>query len=324
MFWKVMNEFQIIKNFFTQQTVNRADVKKGIGDDCAIVSVPPLHQLAITTDTLIAGVHFPSETEPMDIGYKSLAVNLSDLAAMGAAPAWVTLALTLPDKNPKWLKSFCEGFFSLAAKFNVQLIGGDLTKGPLSITVQALGFLPNQHHLLRSNAKAGDLICVTGTLGDARLALKHSNQPFNLSAADHAYLYQRLNRPIPRIECSKAIINLAHAAIDVSDGLAADLTHILTASEVGAIIYVDQIPLSSTLRHHLSYDEAIHFALTGGDDYELCFTMPTSNKTELLHKFRSLNCNLTTIGVITDQPGFILSYQNGKPYNGPTQGYQHF
>ena len=288
------------------------------------MTIPPGQELAITTDTLVAGIHFPDTTHAYDIGYKSLAVNLSDLAAMGATPAWVTLAITLPQANENWLHAFCEGFFTLANRYQVQLIGGDLTHGPLSITVQALGFTPKQKALLRTGAKPSDLIYVSGTLGDAGLALQGLQNNIDLNPTYQPLLLSRLNRPEPRVAIGKQLRDIAHAAIDISDGLVADLGHILEKSQVGAIIYVDQVPLSEALKHSLSPAEAITLALTAGDDYELCFIIPANKRMQLEKILSSLPCRYTCIGTITAQTGLDLRYQNGNHYHGPLHGYQHF
>ncbi len=319
-----MNEFDLIKHYFAIQSPHRKDVAIGIGDDAAIVIPPPGFALAITTDTLVKDKHFPSSTLPFDIGYKSLAVNLSDLAAMGATPAWVTLALTLPQAHEDWIQAFCEGFFTLANRYQVQLIGGDLTRGPLSITVQALGFTPPRQVLLRSQAKPGDLIYVTGTLGDAGLALQHVQSRIQLAAAFQRDILERLHRPEPRITTGENLRDVAHAAIDISDGLAADLGHMLEQSQVGAVLYVDRLPLSNALIQSLPHEAAISLALTAGDDYELCFTIPPDKRRELDKRLAKLACRYTCIGEITQPPGLTLQYQNGNKYHGSILGYQHF
>lgn len=319
-----MPEFDIIKQFFANQTTHRADVAIGIGDDAAVVTPPKDHELAITTDTLVAGIHFPNETLPFDIGFKSLAVNLSDLAAMGATPAWVTMALTLPDENPDFIEAFCNGFFTLANRYAVQLIGGDLTRGPLSITIQAIGFIPAKLAILRSTAKPGDLIYVTGTIGDAGLALQHLQHKLILQPAYQRDALERLHRPEPRIATGKSLLSLASAAIDISDGLAADLNHILQASNVGAILMVENLPLSEALTHTLTPEKAIALALTAGDDYELCFTVPAAKRAELEMKLSATPCQFTCIGEITAKPSLELRYNNGNNYHGPVLGYQHF
>ena len=319
-----MTEFDIIKNFFAAQTEHRSDVALGIGDDAALVYMPPGNELAITTDTLIAGVHFPETTLPFDVGYKALAVNLSDLAAMGAMPAWVTLAMTLPADNEDWLQSFCDGFFTLANRHSVELVGGDLTRGPLSITVQALGHIPIKQGIRRSGAKPGDLIYVTGTLGDAGLALLAHEGKIHLPAQYRRQLAERLDRPEPRIATGIALRNIASAAIDISDGLAADLGHILKQSQVGAHLHVDQLPLSDELKHSLSHEEAVALALNAGDDYELCFTVSAEKRQELEAKLTTIACRYTCIGTIEAQRGLICTHEDGKKYNGPINGYQHF
>lgn len=313
-----LNEFDIIDRYF-KKSITRADVANDIGDDCAIVNVPSQQQLAISTDTLIAGVHFPQSTTPYDIGYKALAVNLSDLAAAGAAPAWAMLSLTLPENNSAWLTEFARGFFDLASRFNTQLIGGDITHGPLSITVTVHGFVPQGQALTRSGAKPGDQIYVSNTLGDAALALQFLTKKISLAENFQEKILTKLTRPQPQIELGKKLLNIAHAAIDISDGLAADLQHILDRSNVGAEIFVDQLPLSSELRASLPLAQAIELALTGGDDYELCFTVPADKK-HLLADIPHLTC----IGSITDTLGLHLKFQDGKKYHGPIQGYQHF
>lgn len=319
-----MSEFDIITSYFATQITHRTDVIVGIGDDAALVKPPQGHELAITTDTLVSGVHFPEATLPYDIGYKSLAVNLSDLAAMGATPAWVTMALTLPEENAAWIQAFCEGFFTLANRHRVQLIGGDLTRGPLSITIQAIGFTPPQQALLRSQAQAGDLIYVTGTLGDAGLALRFIQKKIELKSAYQTEILARLNRPEPRLATGEALRSLASSAIDISDGVAADLNHILAASRVGARINVEHLPLSEALTHNLTPAEAIALALTAGDDYELCFTVPVQKRSELEQRLSSIPCRTTCIGEITQSSGLALHYNDGSSYHGTLFGYQHF
>jgi len=312
-----MNEFTIIENFFNSSSVNRNDVIVGIGDDCAIVQAPAEQELLITTDTLVSDVHFFPDSNAYDIGFKSLAVNLSDLAAKGAEPAWITLALTLPEANETWLRDFSRGLFDLANRYHVQLIGGDLTKGPLTITIQAMGFAPKNQSLKRSGAKPGDLIYVTHTLGDAALGLACLEKSISLPTHYHDYLITRHCRPEPRVEMGKQLRGIAHAAIDISDGLAADLEHILTMSEVGATVYVNKLPLSEAMLKSVSRKEGLELALCGGDDYELCFTIPPE-KANLLDK------NYTCVGEITDSKGLDLRYLDGKKYNGTQTGYKHF
>lgn len=311
-----LHEFDIIEKFFKQQPVLRSDVILGIGDDAAIVQVPP-QNLIITADTLVENVHFLKNTAAFDIGFKALAVNLSDLAAMGATPAWITLALTLPKVDESWLKNFCCGLFELAQRYNVQLIGGDLTHGPLAITIQAHGFVPHQQAIRRDGAKAGDLIYVTHTIGDAALGLLYAKKQISANPAFIDFLLTHLNRPEPQVQIGEKLRGAASAAIDISDGLAADLGHILKKSGVGAIINVDSLPLSQALRASVSHEQALELALNGGDDYELCFTIPEK-------KVEILDFDCTYIGMIIDGEGLDLQLKDGSKYNTKISGYQHF
>ncbi len=304
-----MKEFDIIDKYFAKRAGRRADVIQGIGDDCALLRVPAKTDLAVSTDSLISGVHFPANTSPYDIGYKALAANLSDLAAMGAKPCWASLALTLPPKTDEnWIKAFCAGFFSLLKQYSMQLIGGDTTRGPLlSITVTVHGFINRNKALLRNGAKAGDLIYVTGTLGDAGAAL---------TSFANEYFLQKLNRPIPRIQEGLALRGIATSAIDISDGLAADLGHILEQSNVGATIYIDNLPLSDNLKKAVPKGKAIQLALSAGDDYELCFTVPANKKFKLKSKY-------TQIGIIEQQHGLRIKNPKGNIINLKKKGYEY-
>lgn len=312
-----MNEFDIIRKYFASHAVTRGDVALGIGDDAAIVSPPVDQQIVITTDTLVNGVHFPENTAAYDVGFKSLAVNLSDLAAMGATPAWLTLALTLPNANETWLNDFCRGFFALCKDSQAQLIGGDLTRGPLSITVQAMGLVPTNQAIKRSGAQVGDLIYVTHTVGDAAAALALVQKKITVPSQHQQTLLTRLNRPTPRMQIGEQLRGVANAAIDISDGLAADLGHILENSRVGARVNVDHLPLSTALIESVDREQALSFALNGGDDYELCFTVP-KNKKELVPE------HCTYIGEITDTNELDLRYSDNTKYNLNMNGYQHF
>ena len=311
-------EFEIIRRYFTRQQPQREDVIAGIGDDAALLQVPADSELVVCMDTLVAGVHFPESTAAAAIGHKALAVNLSDLAAMGATPAWVTLSLTLPDDDPVWLENFSQGFFRLADRYDVQLVGGDTTRGPLSVTVQAHGFVPAGRALRRQGAQAGDRIYVTGTLGDAGLALCMGDQ------AD-TVLRQRLDYPDPRISAGQLLRGVASAAIDVSDGLLADLGHLLEADGLGASINIDELPRSATLtaatRQQSSFYE---LPLSAGDDYELCFTVPEKDCIEMETALFSQSLEFTAIGVIEQEPGIRCYQANGDLYQAVTNGYQHF
>lgn len=311
-----LNEFAIIRKFFNPYTQNFPYVKIGIGDDAASITVPPHHELVTSVDTLVEKVHFPQSTLPEDIGYKSLAVSISDMAAMGALPVAALLSLTLPSANEEWLKEFSHGFFEIADQFNLPLIGGDTTQGPLTITTVVQGLVPAGKALLRSGAEAGDLIYVTGTLGDAGLALRE------LATADKDLLL-RLNRPQPRVDIGLALRNIASATIDISDGLVADLRKILEASGVGSIIYLDKVPFSHYLRA-LPKEEAFELALTAGDDYELCFTVPAEKRILLEERLRAFDCGFSCVGEICDQPELKIIDPQGKLFSPESEGYEHF
>jgi thiamine-monophosphate kinase len=280
--------------------------------------------LVVSTDTLVAGVHFPEDTPPSDIGYKALAVNLSDLAAMGATPAWVSLALTLPSVDESWLADFAGGFFELAARHNVQLIGGDTTRGALSITVHIQGFVPTGTALTRTGARVGDRICVTGTLGDAALALQSGDACHSLSAASAAYLLARLRRPTPRIDAGIALRGVATSAIDISDGLAGDLGHVLAASGVGATLEIARLPLSPALCSLEDKTQAWRLALAGGDDYELCFTVPEEAYARVARHLTSRDCVVTSIGRIESALGLRGLQPDGGLLDLEPTGYRHF
>lgn len=319
----VSSEFSIIHRYFENLTTSRDDVLLGIGDDCALLTCPPDHHLAVSIDTLVEGVHFFADVDPQNLGYKSLAVGLSDLAAMGAKPAWFTLALTLPDCNDDWLSSFATGLAELAQHHDIQLVGGDTTRGPLTISIQVHGFVPEGKALRRDSAQVGDKVFVTGTLGDAGvgLALLQGSDSFpQVSDADKTFLRQRLERPTPRNDISEVILSLATSAIDISDGLLADLGHIVAKSGVAASIDLNRLPLSNAMQG-LTTQKAQHYALSSGDDYELCFTVP-ENKVSLLKTELGNMC--TEIGQI-EQGQDIHCYRNGQKITHTTKGgYDHF
>lgn len=319
------NEFDLIQRFFNQETKNRKDVILGIGDDAALLQVPFDQQLVATTDTLVSARHFPINTLPADIGFKALAVNLSDLAAMGAEPAWILLALTLPSVDESWLRRFTEGFFPLMQQFKLQLVGGDITQGPLTITVQALGFVPTGKALCRMGASVGDRIYVTGSLGGAGLALEilQKKEDFGLTSTQILTVMQRLNRPDPRVDIGLALRDIASSAIDVSDGLAADLGHLLSANRVGAILQLEKLPLSECVLS-LPCERAWNLALSSGDDYELCFTVPESRESILQQHLQALKTPYTCIGSIKKDHGLLLLDEKGSVFNIDKTGFQHF
>lgn len=306
-------EFKLIRQLATQQQVHRNDVSVGIGDDAACLQPPANHELIVSTDTLVNGVHFPESTSAEAIGFKSLAVNLSDIAAMGATPAWATLALTLPEADQSWLSRFMAGFYELAKQYDVQVVGGDTTQGPLSITVTIMGLAPTGSALKRDNAKSGDYLCVSGYLGQAGYELTH------LQGENKAV--NRLNYPMPRIELGQKLRAIAHSAIDISDGLIVDLGHLLEASRVGAEIKLESLPLAPDLS---PTGQLYELALTAGDDYELCFTVPEARMTELQAIQQSTAVPITAIGRIQDEPGLRIQRDNGQPLVIDPQGYQHF
>jgi thiamine-monophosphate kinase len=323
-----LTEFAIIKDYFQKSKPKRQDVILGIGDDAAILEPPPNMNIVVSMDTLNAGVHFFDNTHPYDLGYKSLAVSLSDLAAMGAKPAWVLLGLSLPEADASWLTLFAEGLFSLIENFSLQLVGGDTTRAAsLSITTQVFGFIPKGMGLCRNAAKPDDLIYVTGTLGDAGLALQMLKGEVDLSVLSgqqRAYLINRLQRPSPRICEGLQLLGVANAAIDISDGLVADLGHILQQSQVGATIYAEQLPLSSLLRDHLKPENAWELALSAGDDYELCFTVPPHQVDTLNMIISQFECGLRCIGKIEQLMGLRILQPDGKILEISKPGYEHF
>jgi thiamine-monophosphate kinase len=320
----MISEFQLIDRFFTRQRVRRDDVLLGVGDDAALLRVPEGQALAVSVDTLVEGVHFLSDMPPRDLGYRALAVNLSDLAAMGAQPAWATLALTLPCAEVDWLGEFSAGFFELAHEFDVQLVGGNTARGPLSVTVQVHGFVPPAHALTRRGARAGDLVFVTGTLGDAALGLRIERGELQAADDDAATLRGRFRHPTPRVAAGVALRGLASACIDVSDGLLADLGHILDASGVGARVWVDDLPLSTAYVHARGDATDWNAALNGGDDYELCFTANPAHRERIERAVAASGCAAACIGAIESTPGLRCEYRDGRPYRIEQRGYQHF
>lgn len=314
-----MDEFDLIRRYFATLTTPRdgAGVTLGIGDDAAILDVPAGHELVVSTDTLVAGRHFEAQGDPAGIGWKSLAVNLSDLAAMGADARWVTLALTVDRIDEPWLKAFSAGFGELASRHGVSLVGGDTTRGPLSITVTAMGVVPTGTALRRDGARAGDVVCVTGTLGDAALSLRLG------SAVDAPGLRARLDRPQPRLEAGKALRGFADAAIDLSDGLAGDLSHVLRASGVGARIDAGALPTSKDFLRHLSADMSrITLQAQSGDDYELCVCLPADAVDAARAALEGLP--LTVVGEITAERGLRFVDSAGATIAVPAHGYRHF
>ncbi|MCE9890149.1 thiamine-phosphate kinase [Kluyvera intermedia] len=318
-------EFSLIARYFDRVRNARLDVETGIGDDCALLNIPEKQTLAISTDTLVVGNHFLPDIDPADLAYKALAVNVSDLAAMGADPAWLTLALTLPSVDEEWLAAFSDSLFEQLNYYDMQLIGGDTTKGPLAMTLSIHGYVPVGRALKRSGAKPGDWIYVTGTPGDSAAGLALLLNQLKIDAPeDAAYLRQRHLRPTPRVLQGQALRDLASSAIDLSDGLISDLGHILKASGVGARIELDMLPYSGAMMRHVTPEQACRYALSGGEDYELCFTVPELNRGALEVALGQLGTAFTCIGQISADVEGLNFTQDGKAVTLDWKGYDHF
>ena len=318
-------EFDLIQRI-RQRAGTRDDVVLGIGDDAALLQPPVGRQLVVAMDALNAGVHFPVDTAPADIGWKALAVNLSDLAAMGAEPAWCTLSLSLPEPDAAWLDAFLDGFLDLADRHRVSLVGGDTTRGPLSVCVTAHGFVEPGRALRRDGARIGDDVWVTGTLGDAAAALSRllASQGPVAEGESLAALRSRLDRPAPRVAVGLALAGIAHAAIDVSDGLLADLGHVAGASGVGACIEVDRLPASDALRLQYGQHERRAFQAAGGDDYELCFTAPQARREAVARVARATATSVTRIGTVLASGGVRAMDADGGDWRPARAGFDHF
>jgi thiamine-monophosphate kinase len=342
-----MSEFDLIKRYFTRPTPNSI---LGVGDDAALLSVSAGMELAISTDMLVSGTHFFSDADPYGLGHKTLAVNLSDLAAMGATPRWATLALSLPSIDELWLQKFSQGFFSLADKYGVELIGGDTTRGPLNLSVTILGEVPSGEALRRDGAQVNDDIWVSGTLGEAALTLAHLQERIELPQAMLEICAPRLHQPQPRVELGLALRGIANSAIDVSDGLLADLGHILVRSKLGAEIKFEEIPsflrrgesnVIKALDSRLPAGQFIlslskggneppsvklfeRCVLAGGDDYELCFTASALRRTEIEKISNTLALPLTRIGKTKAGNGCVVLAEDGSQIKIEGAGYDHF
>ncbi len=317
-------EFEIIDRYFARHALQRPDVDLGIGDDAAIVRVPQDKRLVVTVDTIVDGVHFPTDTGARDIGYRALAVNLSDLAAMGAEPAWAVMALTIPDLNEAWLDQFAEGFAELARTSNIALIGGDLNHGPLSVTVTVHGILPADAGLTRSGASAGDVLFVTGTLGAAACGLKTlTGSVADKGDRDSSRVVANFLKPQPRLREGRDLLLLASAAIDISDGLVIDIGRLAAASSVSASLDADSIPVSDSVVTLCGDDAALQFALSGGDDYELCFAVPPDKVDKLSRVSSGWSCGCTRVGNLDDGQGVHI-WRDGAPVSVDRPGYDHF
>ncbi|MEW6764658.1 MAG: thiamine-phosphate kinase [Pseudomonadota bacterium] len=313
-----MGEFDLIKAYF-QRSAQGPGVVLGVGDDCALLAPTPGQQLAVTTDTMVSGIHFLPDDDPRGLGHKLLAVNLSDLAAMGARPRWAFLSLTLPSVDEAWLAAFADGLYALAEAHEIILAGGDTTRGPLSFGVTAMGEVPPGQALRRAGAHPGDLVCVSGLPGEASAGLAHRLGQHILSERLAARALARLHRPEPRVALGLALRGLATSAIDISDGLAQDLGHVLAASGVGASLELARLP-SSPLLAALPLEQAWRHQLAGGDDYELLFTVPAHEQ----HRLGGLPMPVHVIGRIETESGLRLIAPEGSPYTLERKGHDHF
>lgn len=319
-----MGEFDFIRRYLQAQTPP-ADVVLGVGDDAAIVRARSGFDWCFSTDMLLAGRHFFADDAPADIAHKVLAVNLSDMAAMGAAPRWALLAVALPILDDAWLRPFCQHLFALADQYGLTLIGGDTTRGDYVFSVTIAGELPHGQSLRRSSAQPGDDIWLSGQVGLAAAALQHRLGKIRLPESVFTVCQNALRRPVPRVALGQALLPLAHAALDVSDGVAQDLTHILRASDVGAVVRAATLPTLPALRRQCSDRELYPLLLAGGDDYELLFTAPAHRREIIAALALTHRLPLTRIGHITADSGMLHCLAaDGRPIHLNQQGYDHF
>lgn len=316
-----MNEFDLIRRYFTRATPNTL---LGVGDDAALLQASAGSVLAVSSDMLVCGTHFFPDADPFLLGHKTLAVNLSDMAAMGALPRWVTLALSLPGADAAWLEQFSAGFFALAQQHGVELVGGDTTRGPLNLCVTIFGEVPAQQALRRDRARLGDEIWVSGTLGSAALALAHLQGHITLSEAEFSACAPALHQPQPRVALGLALRGVAHSAIDISDGLLADLGHVLAASQLGARLDFSRMPGRALLRDTVPQALARQCILSGGDDYELCFTAPVGRHAEVLDISAQLGLPLSCVGKMVAARSCVVHDAAGEPVYVEAKGYDHF
>lgn len=318
-------EFELIRQYFTHNAKRTA---LGVGDDAALIRAPGGKLLAVAADMLVGGRHFFNDADPESIGRKALAVNLSDMAAMGAAPRWATLGIALPKADARWVAAFSRGFMKLARKHGVDLIGGDTTRGPLNICVQIIGEVPARQALRRDGAKVGDDIWVSGTLGDAALAVAARDKRIKLKPAERALAMRRLDWPVPRIALGLALRDVARSAIDVSDGLVADLGHICERSRVAAVVAFERLPVSPLLRRHLASSVARDAVMGGGDDYELCFTAAPAKRAAVERAATRGRVKVTRIGHVIRAPagvcGVAVVDGDGLPLVLQKKGFDHF
>lgn len=318
-----LSESALIERYFRRLGAQRADVSLGIGDDAALLDFPRDAQLVAATDTLVAGVHFPPATPPAAIGHRALAVNLSDLAAMGARPAWALLALTLPEADAGWLAEFAAGLARLAQAHNVALVGGDTTRGPLTVSLQLLGSVPHGTALTRAGGRAGDELFVSGTPGDAGAGLALLERRLKAPEAAAAYLRERFLAPSPRVALGERLRGYASACIDVSDGLLGDAGKLAQASGTGLTLEFESVPVSEPLEEALGPEAARELALSAGDDYELCFSVPAQDSARLMHELPPERWNYHRIGVLRAGAEVAVT-RGGTVMEFSHSGYQHF
>ena len=319
----MLSEFQLIDRYFKRAARAGGPVQLGVGDDCALLQPPGGETIAISTDMLVEGRHFFAGTDACALGHKALAVNLSDLAAMGARPLGFTLALALPAADPAWLEPFSQGLMALADTQAIELIGGDTTRGPLTLSITVFGSVPLTQALRRSGARAGDELWISGNLGDARLALAALQGDLTLDDKDLAIASERLHRPTPRVNLGLALRGIATSAIDISDGLLGDLAHVLDASGVGAIVTANSLPIGDALARR-ERQQQLDFALNGGDDYELCFSAPANQHEAVLAAARSSQTPVSCIGRLRAEPGISLLDEHGLPLSVTSHSFDHF
>ncbi|MCK5499573.1 MAG: thiamine-phosphate kinase [Gammaproteobacteria bacterium] len=317
-------EFELIKKYFQNLTDDDASVQCGIGDDAAVIQIPHDMEIVLSIDTLLEETHFPADTHPSDIAYKALAVNLSDMAAMGAVPKWVLLSISLPEGDEIWLEQFASGFLELAKQHSVSLIGGDMNRGSLSITVQIQGLVPTGKALKRGGAQQGDLIYVSGTLGDAGVGLDIIQQKLVVADEYKKFFLNSLNRPEISIDAGLHLRGVANSAIDISDGLISDLGHILEASHVGAEVEMEKIPLSEGMQQCIDKMVAWNYALTSGDDYKLCFTASAEQNDLIINTFKGINIPVSCIGKVAGEMGLRCKDPEGTYFEPTGSSYTHF
>lgn len=319
-------EFDLIAKHFTRPTPGAV---LGVGDDCALLAPTPGMQLAVSSDMLLEGRHFSPQDSPAGLGHKSLAVNLSDLAAMGAAPRWATLAIALPAADDAWLTAFARGFFRIADQHGIELVGGDTTRGPLTISITVIGEVPPGQALRRDGATPGDDVWVSGTIGSAALALAYRQGRLFMEQIDAAKVLPALYLPTPRVALGIALRGVASSAIDISDGLLGDLGHILErsgvgAGPIGARLEFAALPTLPVVQKYLHEPVARDCVLAGGDDYELCFTAPADRRDAVLAAAAGAGVAVTRIGRIAAEPGLTVVGADGQPLTIKHTGYDHF